>query len=279
MWRHTPPPHEPVQAMAAPSSSPTPPIACHEASPAPAAPSMPARSLYVGNLPPGCGAHDVSLLFNPYGTLASLIILTSPATHPHSAAALVSYFRPGEAQAAMEALDGHVPPGHTGPLTVQFADGNAAKSPKSPDIAMTRHRPGPLSLSNGAADKAPAPSGAGLEGPLPPASAPGPCASSASPVLRPLPSGMWNMSAPPTPAAAQCFSTFLPVARASVDETPASPASSLGSSDCPELVGRTASQHTSPLSPLTKDGCYSLFPGFSPMRSVTSPAPPPPFSL
>ena len=272
MWRHTPSPHEPVQAMAAPSSSPTPPIACHEASPAPAAPSMPARSLYVGNLPPGCGAHDVSLLFNPYGTLASLIILTSPATHPHSAAALVSYFRPGEAQAAMEALDGHVPPGHTGPLTVQFAGGKAAKSPKSPDIAMTRHRPGPLSLSNGTTDKAPAASGADLEVVRPrerapsPTSAPGPCASSASPVLRPLPIGMWNISAPPTPAAAQCFSTFLPVARASVDETPASPASSLGSSDC----------HTSPLS---KDGCYSLFPGFSPMCSVTSPAPPPPLSL
>ena len=100
---------------------------CHEASPAPAAPSVPSRSLYVGNLPAGYGDHEVSLLFKPYGTMASLIVLTTPATHPLSAVALVRYCQPGEAQVAMEALHGYVPPGHTSPLIVQFADGKPAR--------------------------------------------------------------------------------------------------------------------------------------------------------
>ena len=85
-------------------------------------------NLYVAGLEPHISQEDLQTIFQPYGTITEVKILTDKATNTSRGVGFVKYEQPGQADAAIQALNGVTLAGTSKPLTVRVADKKDDKS-------------------------------------------------------------------------------------------------------------------------------------------------------
>ena len=79
-------------------------------------------NLYIANLEPHVTKDDLQTIFQPYGAITEVKILTDKATNSSRGVGFVKYEQPSQADAALKALDGVTLAGTSKPLTVRVAD-------------------------------------------------------------------------------------------------------------------------------------------------------------
>jgi len=99
--------------------------------------NQPSTNLYVSNLPKDYGVSEISVLFAPYGSISSMVVLTDGHNGGSRGVSLVRYYSIESASTAIAALHGRVIPGHDRPLEVKFAENQEEKHLRKSTVHRT----------------------------------------------------------------------------------------------------------------------------------------------